>query len=252
MGIADAASLCRRGLVALLALLLLLPATARGDILRILGWKDARKGRATVLLYRQVLDYSKGFDQFFFEEYEAPANQRKGRTEVAPKARRTWLPMGHFEVYMDAVGKARKRLFDTYLKKGYEPACDLLLETAARSEQLTFEAGGKELTLRLVRGSRHDEVLLERDDRHSYSLMRFTAPAGRDAPQVGGRALLQASLLRGGRMLAVVVRTHYLPSPQHAPQDDVYFYPLSRAAKQLGIAYPLKPAACSEKDDPWS
>lgn len=242
----------RRPGLCLLALLILAPTPARADFLKLVGWKAARKGSLHVLVWRQQIDLRKGFDSYFIDEYEAPANKRKNGTGVALRARDRWLPTGQLEVYLQEVEDAAGRLLDAYTKKGYQDVCGVAAIPNGQSSQVAFKAGDTELTLRLVRGSRRDEVVLERSRKQRYSLVRIMPPGGRKAPVVGGRTLVQAVLLQGGRMLAVVVRTQLLPAPANFPSDAVYFFPLRRATKNLGLPYPLPVDSCTAKVDPWS
>jgi hypothetical protein len=236
---------------ALLVCTLIAPTAARADFLKIVGWKGERKSRVKALVWRQHLDLKKGFDGFFIEEYEAPANKRVKSAPITPRARKKWLPLGQLEVYLQEVATAGKRLLETYHKKGYEEACNIASFPFGQGKQATFSIEDTDLTLRLAHGSRRDEVLLQKGKKQSYSLVRIQPPGGRNAPTVGGRTIVQATLLRGGRMLAVVVRTQFLPAPQHVPEDSLYFFPLRRATKRLSLPYPFPVENCVQKDDPW-
>ncbi len=235
----------------LLSFLLMAPAVLRADFLKIVGWKGARKSRVMALVWRQQIDLRKGFDSYFLDEFEAPANKRLKSSPVAPRARGKWLPLGQVEVYLQEVAAAGKRLLDTYRKKGHEEVCGIASFPQGQSDAVTFTVGETSLTLRLERGSRRDEVFLEKSEKERYSLVRIQPPGGRNHPTVGGRTLVQAVLLRGGRMLAVVVRTHFLPAPQNVPEDSIYFFPLRRATKRLGLPYPFPVENCVAKEDPW-
>jgi hypothetical protein len=48
-----------------------------------------------------------------------------------------------------------------------------------------------------------------------------------------------------------VVRSHFLPAPQNIPEDSLFFFPLRRATKRLGLPYPFPFENCIQKDDPW-
>lgn len=237
--------------LSLLALLLLAPAPGQADFLKLVGWKGERNGRLRVLIWRQQLDLSKGFDSYFFDEYEAPSNKRLRSSAVAPRARGKWLPLGQLEAYLQDVAEAGKRLLDTYRKKDYEEVCDVASFPKRRSNRVTIKAGDLALTLHLLRGTRRDEVVLEKNEKQRYSLVRIQAPGGRNAPTVAARTLVQATLLRGGRMLAVVVHTQFLPAPRNLPTESVYFFPLRRATKNLGLPYPFPVEDCVARDNPW-
>ncbi len=234
------------------AVMLVIPTNASADFLQIVGWKSERKSRVKALVKRQQLDFKKGFDSFFLEEYEAPANKRSKSTPVAPRTRSKWLPLGQLEVYLQEVAAAGKQLMATYGKKGFQEVCDIAISPHAQSGEVTFDVKEASLTLHLVRGSRRDEITLQKDGKEKYSLVRIQPPGGRNPPTVGGRTIVQATLLRGGRMLAVVVRTQFLPAPQQIPQDSLYFFPLRRATKRLDLPYPFPVDSCVQKDDPWT
>ncbi len=241
----------RLSCLCLLALTLLSPAPSRAEFLKLVGWKAAGKGRLNVLVWRQQLDLQRGFDSYFFDEYEAPANKRLKSSAVALRARDRWLPVGQFEVYLLEVREAAKRLLKTCQKAGYQMVCDVASVPNGKSAQISFRAGEAELTLSLVRGPKRDEVVLQKGENKSYSLVRILPPGGRDAPTVGSRTLVQGALLHGGRMLAVIVHTQLLPAPENCPAESVYFFPLRRATKSLGLPYPLTVENCVEKEDPW-
>jgi hypothetical protein len=235
----------------LLLLLILMPLPAQADFLRLVAAKGEAKGRAKVLVWRQQLDFSSGFDSYFFDLFEAPANKRLSSHPVAQKTRKKWLPLGQFEVYLQELAKAGEKLLQEYGKKGFEAVCDRAWYAAGKGDHLTFSTGKQDVTLRIVRGQRRDEIFLEKDPDHRYSLVRILPPGGRNAPTVGGRAFVQAALLKGGRMLAVVVRTHTLPLPENTPADTLYFFPLRRATKQLNLPYPFAVEDCLKQDHPW-
>lgn len=231
--------------------LVLLALPARADFLRIVAAKGLKKGRAHVLVWRQQLDFVHGFDTYLLDQYDAPANKRTHSQPLAQKARKKWLPLGHYEVYLQELAAAGERLLQARVKKGFSPVCDLARFPVGRSDELTLPTGKGDIILRIKRGKRRDEIIMEKSAEKRYSLVRIQPPGGRDAPAIGSRAFVQATLVDGGRMLAVVVRTQFLPVPANRPEDTLYFFPLRRASKHLRLPYPFATDNCLESTNPW-
>lgn len=235
----------RTATVLICAVTLALPRAARADHVEIMLAKGKRTPKVTVV--RQVLDFVRGFDQFMVEEYAAPANKRVARRELAAGKRTQLVPLGQYELYMKSVGEERTRELERFEKKGYAPVCNIPVAPEAGSPEVTFEGSGRKLRLVIAQNSRRDSVLLEREATgKSYNLMRFPdgPPTRQGEPRRIRRTIAQVAVLAEGRMLAVVVRKHMLPSPAKSWKEEFYFFPLKRAFNTLGVKYPMAEWRC--------
>jgi len=237
----------RATLAAAAAVLLAWPCSAQADHVDILLSKGRRK--VSVVLVRQVLDHVRGFDQFMVEEYAAPANRRTSRREMAGSLRSQLVPLGQYELYMKSVKSEISAKLAQFKKKGFAPACDLPVAPEAGGAEMTFKTSGKELRLLVQEGSRRDSVVLERaGSKKSYTLMRLPdGPPGKGKERRIRRTIAQVAVLADGRMLAVVLRKHVLPSPANGWEEEFFFFPLKRAFKNLGVKYPMPNEQCKRE-----
>lgn len=217
----------------------------RADDYTILLEKRGRKNVVVVL--RQQLDMERGFDRFFLEEYKAPDNVKMGYEELGAADREMLLAHGQFELYMRKVEQARRDALKRRKKKGFLPVCNLALHETGEHQEEVFEASGQKLKVKLTKG-KEASVVLEAGEGKTYSLMELRLPRGTEPDaEVAHWGLMQLTALNQGKTLAVVLRRYVYPSPPHLPEEEIHFFPLRRAARHLGLKYPLKFEGCRDQ-----
>jgi len=231
----------------LMAAAVLGAATARADSIEVLMEKRSRKS-TSVLTLRQGFDTLHGFDLYFLETFSSPKRKKLSERQLAADKRDVCIKLGQFELYMKKVEAAKTRALRRLEKKGFEPVCRLVRLDVPSIEKVALPTGENKLSL-YVKG---DRLVLETEDGKSKTLKRFKKPkkpkkpkGKKSSPYVAHRGIMEASLVRGGKTLAVVVRKQTLPSPEYFSDDDLFLIPLRKPLKRVGVKYPL---ACPQPE----
>ena len=226
----------------LAASLVLFAATAYADSIEVLMEKRTRKS-TSVLVLRQGFDTLHGFDLYFLESFSSPDRKKLSERQLAKKKRNVLLKQGQFELYMKKVEAAKAKALKRLEKKGFEPVCRLVRLDVPSVDKVVLPAGEEQLALYVVRGRKGDRLVLEGEDGKSKTLKRFKKPkkpkGKKSTPYVAHRGIMEVSLVRGGKTLAVVVRRQTLPSPEYFSDDDLFLIPLRKPLKRVGVNYPL-------------
>ena len=227
---------------ALLGFLIFLSATARADSIEVLMEKRTRK-KTTVAVFRQGFDTLHGFDLYFLETFSSPDRKKLSERQLVKKKRSLLVKQGHFELYMKKVAAEKEKVVKRLEKKGFEPVCRLVRLDVPSVGKVALPAGEKTLSLYVERGRKGDRLVLEAESGKSKTLKRFKKPkkpkGKKSPPYVAHRGIMEVSLVRGGKTLAVVVRKQTLPSPEYFPDDDLFLIPLRKPLKRVGVDYPL-------------
>lgn len=218
------------------------PATARADSIEVLMEKRSRKS-TSVLTLRQGFDTLHGFDLYFLETFSSPKRKKLSERQLAADKRDVCIRQGQFELYMKKVEAAKARALARLEKKGFEPVCRLVRLPVPSVEKVALPAGESKLWLYVEQDGKGGRLVLETEDGKRKTLKRFKKPkkpkGKKSPPYVAHRGIMEASLVRGGKTLAVVVRKQTLPSPEYFSDDDLFLIPLRKPLKHVGVDYPL-------------
>lgn len=221
---------------------------AQADSIEVLMEKRTRKS-TTVLILRQGFDTLRGFDLYFLETFSSPDRKMLSERQLAKKRRSVLVKQGQFELYMKKVEAAKAKALRRLEKKGFKPVCRLVRLDVPSVGKVALPAGDKELSLYVDKGGKGDRLVLAAPGGKKKTLKRFKKPKKpkkkKSPPYVAHRGIMEVSLVRGGKTLAVVVRKQTLPSPEYISDDDLFLIPLRRPLKRLGVDYPL---ACPQPE----
>ena len=220
----------------------ILASTARADSIEVLMEKRSRKS-TSVLVLRQGFDTLHGFDLYFLETFSSPGRKKLSERQLAKKKRGVLVKQGQFELYMKKVAAAKARALRRLEKKGFKPVCRLVRLDVPSVGKVELPAGDEELKLYVAQDRKGSRLMLESKEGKKKTLKRFKKPkkpkGKKSNPYVAHRGIMEVSLVRGGKTLAVVVRKQTLPSPEYISDDDLFLIPLRKPLRHVGVDYPL-------------
>jgi len=233
----------------LLALVMTLAGPAAGQELTFLAAEGGRRGKVMVL--ETALDMERGFDRRTLVTLEYPDNREHSRDPLlAGRRARRLAAAGDWELFRALEDRSLDKAVED--AGGYSPVVHRRNLRAEGAASFTFTWGDERVEVRVVPGRRRAELVIRRTpDGPERRLARILPAevAGPGGPvDMGADALLEAALLGGGRVLAVVVGAWNPEGGRRIGWERVVLLPLRKTARLWDLSHPLEPVAGEWRD----